>query len=153
MLMRTRRFHDPFAAMTRDMDRLFESMFSSPTRGVRAETRDRRFVAPMNLWEDADHVFVEMELPGVKLEDLEILVAGEELAIKGTREIDLPENARWLRRERGHGTFERKTTLPSEVDVDAVEATLRHGVLTVKLPKAEHRRPRKVAVQALSGTA
>ena len=151
MLARARLSRDPFAAMTRDMDRLFESMFTSAPRGLPVETQSRWFSAPMNLWEDDDHVFVEMELPGVKLEDIEILAASEELTVKGKREIDLPEDARWLRRERGTGAFERNTTLPSEVEVDAVEATQRNGVLTVKLPKAAHRRPRKVAIRALPG--
>jgi HSP20 family protein len=149
MLTRSRLSRDPFAAMTRDMDRLFESMFSSAVRATPTDQQSRWFSAPMNLWEDDSNVYVEMELPGVKLENIEILATGDELSIKGTREIQLPEEARWLRRERGAGSFERKTTLPSDVNVDDVQATLINGVLTVTLPKAEHRRPRKVAVKAL----
>ena len=151
MLTRSRFSRDPFAAMTRDMDRLFESMFSSAARTLAAEAQTPSLSAPMNLWEDDNTVYVEMELPGVKLEDLEILATGDELTIKGSRLFDAPENAKWLRRERGAGTFERNTSLPTEVNVDQVEAALRHGVLTVSLPKVERRRPRKVAVKALTG--
>ena len=70
---------------------------------------------------------------------------------KGSREVAIPDGAKVLRRERGSGTFERKTALPVEVDVDQVEATLRDGVLTVKLPKVAARRPRKVEIKALKG--
>ncbi|MDY7108880.1 MAG: Hsp20/alpha crystallin family protein [Planctomycetota bacterium] len=152
MLTRARRMTaDPLAALTGEMDRLFESMFSWPPRLQVTEKQPRWFSAPLNMWEDDNHVYAETELPGVKMDDLEILVTGDELRIKGTREIDLPENARVLRCERGSGSFERMTNLPSEIDVDKVEASLRNGVLTITLPKTEARRPRKVAVKAQAG--
>jgi len=152
MLTRARRSTtDPFVALTGEMDRLFESMFSWPPRLHVTEAQARWFSAPLNLWEDDQNVYAETELPGVKMDDLEILVTGDELRIKGKREIDLPKDARVLRCERGSGSFERMTNLPSEIDVDKVEASMRDGVLTVTLPKVEARRPRKVAVKALAG--
>lgn len=151
MMTRTRFTADPFAAMARDMDRLFESMFSVSGRsGPASERQAQFFSAPLNIWEDEDNVYAEMEVPGVKLNDIEILASGEELTIRGSRDVELPENAKWLRRERGTGAFERKTALPSDIDVEHVEAALRDGVLTITLPKTEARKPRRVAVKALN---
>jgi len=151
MLLSRRMNTDPFARLSRDMDRLFESMFSSTARPHSADVHGRWFSAPLNLWEDEETIHIEMEVPGVEMKDIEILTTGDELTIKGQREIAVPEDARVLRRERGTGTFERKTSLPIEVDVEKVEATLKDGVLTVKLPKVAARRPRRVEVKALQG--
>ena len=150
MLTRPRFNADPFAAMARDMDRLFESMFSVPSRSTTGERPAQFFSAPLNIWEDDENVYAEMEVPGVKLEDIEILASGEELTVRGSRSFELPENGAWLRRERGAGEFERKTALPSDIDVEKVEAALRDGVLTITLPKSEARKPRRVAVKALN---
>lgn len=141
---------DPFMALTRDMDRLFESMFMPTGRLNPAEPQPRWISAPLNISEDENNVYVETEIPGVKLDNIEILASSDELTIKGSREVSLPENARWLRRERSAGSFERKTTLPSEIDVEKVEAQLRDGVLMLTMPKVEAERPRKIAVKALT---
>jgi HSP20 family protein len=150
MLLTVRRGTDPLAGLARDMDRLFESMFSYAPRPLGSEAHARWFSAPLNLWEDDENVYVETEVPGVKLEDIEILAVGDALSIKGQRNYEFPENAKVLRRERGFGSFERKTSLPTEIDVDKVQASLRDGVLTVTLPKVAARKPRKVQVKALT---
>jgi HSP20 family protein len=151
MLTRTLLPRDPFRTLGREMDRLIESMFAGTPRLLTPEVRTRWFSAPMNIWEDDENVFVETEVPGVKMEAIEILATGDELTIKGERQIEYPEDANVLRRERGWGSFERKTTLPTEIDVEKVQAVLRDGVLTITLPKVEQRRPRRVQVKALTG--
>ncbi len=80
------------------------------------------------------------------MEDLEVLVSGNEVTITGERKIREPESANWHRRERSQGRFSRTLTLPWEVDADKVQATLRDGVLSVRLPKAESAKPKKVKV-------
>lgn len=151
MLTRTMLSADPFERLNRSMDRLFESMFSPVGRVRSGETSVRWFSAPLNLWEDESNIYIETEVPGVKLEDIEILATGDELSIKGERTIEYGDDVKLLRRERGSGRFERKTALPVEVDVDQVQATLRDGVLSVTLPKVAQRRPKKVQVKALTG--
>jgi len=90
---------------------------------------------------------VEAELPGLKMSDLEILVTGEDqLSIRGVRKTPSNEGGMWLRQERGLGQFSRLFDLPIGVDVERVEASLKNGVLTIKLPKREDEKPRKITV-------
>jgi HSP20 family protein len=101
----------------------------------------------LNVWEDADHVYAEAELPGLKLEDLEIYVTGgNTLSVKGERKQPATEGA-WHRQERGFGSFARVITLPVNVDADKVEAKLSHGLLTITLPKAAVAKARKITVK------
>jgi HSP20 family protein len=101
----------------------------------------------LNLWEDGDKLIAEAEVPGLKLEDIELLAVGTELTIKGRRpEINEP-NVSVHRHERGVGEFSRTITLPMQIDSGKVEATLRDGVLTIVLPKAEPARARKIPVK------
>ena len=107
-----------------------------------------RAYPPVNVWEDADSVHVEAELPGLDIKDLEIYVtAGNQLTIKGERKPPTPEQSVWHRQERGFGTFVRVLTLPFEVDRDKVEARLENGVLLVKLAKHAAAKPRKITVK------
>jgi HSP20 family protein len=102
----------------------------------------------LNVWEDANEVFVEAELPGLDLKDLEIYVTGgNQLTIKGERKPNLPEKGQWHRQERAVGKFSRSLTLPFPVNADKVDARLENGVLLVKLPKHESARPRKITVK------
>jgi HSP20 family protein len=101
----------------------------------------------LNVWEDADHVFVEAELPGMKLEDIEIYVTGgNTLSVKGDRKQPNTEGT-WHRQERGFGSFARVITLPVNVEADKVEAKFSLGLLTITLPKAAVSKPRKIAVK------
>jgi HSP20 family protein len=103
----------------------------------------------LNAWETGDCYYVEAELPGLVLEDLEIYMAdASTLAIKGQRKAPELASGQWHRQERAFGTFERSFALPGSVNADEVEASLRHGVLTIKLPKAAELRPRKIEVKA-----
>jgi HSP20 family protein len=102
----------------------------------------------LNLWEDADNLYAEAELPGLSLDDLEIYVTGgNHLSIKGKREVPESDKAAWHRRERGYGQFARALTLPHDVDADKVEAEFRNGVLCIKLPKREESKPRRIEVK------
>jgi HSP20 family protein len=107
----------------------------------------------LNAWNDESSLYVEAEVPGLGLEDLEVAVVGDELTISGERR-DVPEDGvAHHRRERGVGTFSRRVRLPFAVDAGAVEAQLQHGVLTVTLPKAPELRPRRIEVKVAAGGA
>jgi HSP20 family protein len=103
---------------------------------------------PLNVWEDGDSLYAEAELPGIKHEDLEITVMAGDLTIQGRRSTLATEGVTFHRQERGAGTFNRVVRLPVEVDAQRVEATIRDGVLLVKLPKAESAKPKKITVRA-----
>lgn len=103
----------------------------------------------LNRWEDDDFIYAQAELPGLKLNDLEITVTGDnQLTIKGTRKQTAPEKVEWHRQERDFGSFERVLSLPASVDASKVEARLDNGVLTIKLAKSESVKPRKITVKA-----
>jgi len=100
---------------------------------------------PLNLWEDDKNLYVEAELPELELTDLEIFVKGDnQLSIKGERKQPDRGNGTWHRRERGHGRFSRIGELPQYVDSDKVTAELRHGVLTITLPKRKEAKARRI---------
>ena len=142
MLTRMTNDFAPLFRLQNEMNRLFEDFFED----VPATRPYGRQYPAMNLWEDGDAAYVESELPGLTLEDLDVTVRGNELTLAGERKIAEQKEVNWHRRERGYGRFTRTLQIPWEIDADKVEATLRDGVLTVKLPKAESAKPRKVKV-------
>ncbi|MFO0903895.1 MAG: Hsp20/alpha crystallin family protein [Pirellulales bacterium] len=102
----------------------------------------------VNLWEDADAVYVESELPGLDAGDVELFVAGRQLTIQGERQAPTVDKGVWHRQERGFGKFRREVELPTDVDAGAVEAEFKLGVLLVRLPKRIDLRPRKIVVKS-----
>jgi HSP20 family protein len=102
----------------------------------------------MNVWANEDGAIVTAELPGVDVEALDISVVENALTVSGARELDLPEDATFHRRERGYGKFARSFQLPFRVDAGAVEATFDKGVLSITLPRTEEDKPRKITIKA-----
>ena len=131
-----------------EMDRLFSDFFETAPRSSSRVLWDDGNPA-LNLWEDDSSFYAEAELPGLKMDDLEILVVKNELTVKGERKNGEPAGATYHRRERSTGPFTRVVRLPAEVDSEKVHAALRDGVLTITLPKAEAAKPRKIPVVAL----
>ena len=121
---------------------LMENLWS----GVRAG-EDGPWVPSVDLEETDDAWIVEAEVPGVRREDVNVEVGDSELVISG--DIKERERKGILRhRTRRTGRFEYRVTLPGHPDPEAVEASLADGVLTVRVPKPEEARPRRVDVQA-----
>ena len=112
------------------------------------EAESREFPA-LNVWEDPDAFYVEAELPGFKIEDVELTVVGSTLTMKGERKLDAPEAGVWHRRERASGPFTRVLELDAEIDSEKLDAAFKNGVLTVKLPKAAAAKPRKIEIKRL----
>ncbi len=102
----------------------------------------------LNAWEDADHIVVEAELPGLSMDDVEVTLTHDHLTIRGERPAVSPDDVRALQRERFAGVFERTIALPASVEADGVEATLHDGVLIVRMPKSDHSRRRRIDVKA-----
>jgi HSP20 family protein len=134
----------PIEQLRHDMDRLFSGFLGGAVPG--GWTLGGRSRPAVNVWEDSGALYAELELPGVKNDQLELSVAGGELSIKVERPNVEQEGVTYHRRERGGGSFARVLRLPVEVNTDKVEAELVNGVLTLTLPKSEAARPRKIEV-------
>jgi len=130
--------------LRREMSDLFTDVFRGlPFDGF---SQARGFPA-LNIWEDAERVHAEAELPGLSMGDIEVLVVGDELTIKGSRKAAEGKDLTYHRQERGAGEFSRTVTLPYEIDAERVDAVLKDGVLMLTLPKAEKARPKKITVK------
>ncbi len=148
MLTRRTNGMDPINALRGEVEHLFdEFLHGAPGRSRFGWPMSPAFPA-LNIWEDEHNVRVEAELSGLKLEDLDISVVGNELTIKGERKARQPEDVVYHRRERGTGAFSRVLRLPVDIDANRVEASLKNGVLTITLPKAEAAKPRKIQIKA-----
>ena len=135
----------PFGELSREIERLFDDLGAGL---VRSPLWRSGAWPTLNAWDSGEALFVEAEVPGVGQDDLEISAIGNELTIKGRREAMEGQDLTCHRRERGTGDFTRVLTLPAEIDSDKVEAQLKDGVLTLRLPKAESAKPRKITVNA-----
>ena len=128
---------EPF---TREVDRLFDTFFGQ-------EREARRWVPPMDLVEAEDHFVLKADLPGLTDGDVKIEVADNTLMISGERKAEHEQTERgWYRIERSFGSFSRSLTLPDGVDPDAINAEFHNGVLSVRIPKPEERKPRRIEI-------
>lgn len=102
-------------------------------------------MAPLSLWEDAQAVNLEMDVPGIALEDLDVAIHKGRLTIKGRRKAAAPAPD-FTYQERYFGEFERSVMLNEWVDPTSIEATLRDGVLRLKLSKKPEAQRQKIAI-------
>ena len=130
---------------TERMRRMLDQTFGSFGWPSPVETRGW---SPLVDIEEADDAYVvEAELPGVKREDVNIELVGNELTING--EIKQRERKGALRRQtRRTGRYEYRVALPNHVDGDKIDANLKDGVLTVRVPKSERAQRRKIEVKS-----
>ena len=127
------------------MNRLFTDFDRSYGEGNRWRLGDGS--PRTNLYDDGNTFEIKAEVPGLSKEDLNIKIQGNYLEMSGTRKSDAPEGYKSHRTERGAATFTRSFTLPADVDVEKVDATLKDGILTLSLPKAEAAKPKQIAVK------
>jgi len=128
---------EPF---TREIDRVFDAFFGQTDQG-------RRWVPPVDLVEAEDHFVLKADLPGLAEGDVNIEVQDGTLTISGERAAEHEEREKgWYRIERSFGRFSRSLTLPDGVDPDRIAASFDHGVLEVRIPKPEQRKPRRIEI-------
>jgi HSP20 family protein len=134
---------DPFTALQREMNRMFEEFH----RGLGLAPLGREtwggFTPLVNVTENDKEVCVTAELPGMEEKDIEISVSRNALSIKGEKAEEHETKERnYYRMERSFGSFEREVALPVEIDADKAEAVFKKGVLCITLPKTkEAQRP------------
>jgi HSP20 family protein len=133
MLMRT----DPF----RELDRLSQQVFG--TQGTVA----RPAVMPMDAWRDGDTFIVELDLPGVAPDSIDLDVERNVLTVKAERP-SRDNDTELIAAERPRGVFSRQLILGDTLDTERVAASYDAGVLTLRIPVAEQAKPRKITISS-----
>jgi HSP20 family protein len=131
-----------------EIDRLFEGFF--PTRtGNGNEALESAVWAPRtDLSETEDAYFIHLDLPGLNKKDVEINFHDGTLSISGERRAEETEKDRkFVRVERSYGRFYRAFTLPQTVKTDGIQANFDNGVLTIRVPKVEEAKPRRIDIK------
>ncbi len=133
------------------MDRLFEDSVVWPRWAFGPDTLTSVLAnMPMDMYENQDEVIVNVALPGVKSEDLNIQFNDGRLLIDANIPAPKLENVTWHYREVMYGEYHREIALPVRVNTDKVEATLHDGFLTLHLPKADEVKPKKIQIKTVA---
>jgi HSP20 family protein len=112
------------------------------------EDRYGDWAPPVDIFERGDDLVIRAELPGLKIEDIDIRVENGNLVLRGERKHEKETDDRKVYRlERVYGTFTRRFALPTSVDASKISAVYRIGVLEVVLPKADEAKERKVEIK------
>jgi len=138
---------DPLDSLThiqREMSDLLDFLSSTPPKGTYINTE----FPPIIVSTSGDNVIVRAEIPGIKVNDLDVQVVNDVLTIKGERKTSIEvSKMTYLRRERPYGTFARAIILPERVDAEKVTASYKNGVLVVTLTKVTESKPKQVIIK------
>jgi HSP20 family protein len=134
-------FPKPFDVVPREMDELVGQFFGNGNGHAHVGMQ-----APAALWEEDGRWCVEVDLPGVAQEDVEVTLEKNTLSIAAERKA--PEDRKFWHQERSYGKIQRLITLPESVDPNSIEAELKDGVLHLALSKRPETQPKKIAIKA-----
>lgn len=109
---------------------------------------ERAILPPVDIFEDDTGITVQADMPGVSKERLDIQIDSDTLSIEGKADIPMPEDMEALYAEVRSTRYQRSFSLSSELDGDKADASLKDGVLTLRIPKRELYQPRKIKVLA-----
>jgi HSP20 family protein len=129
---------DPFFS---EFDRVTERLFGT------AEATRAGAAMPMEVLRRGDEMLVRIDLPGVTTDAVDVSVDGRTLTVQATRQAHEEAGDVYYVRGPLYGTMRRQLTLPDVVDVDRIEAHFDHGVLTLRVPVAEHAKPRRIEIR------
>jgi HSP20 family protein len=142
---------DPWLEFLYNLERRMGRVFNEPMTGFDWQLGDAATAAwtpVVDIFEEPEVLRITAEVPGVKPENVKILVEGNLLTIQGAKEQVAEAKAEKVHRyERIYGTFERTFTLPATVDAAHIKANYEMGVLTLTLPKVEKAKPRQITVE------
>jgi HSP20 family protein len=136
--------YEPFRELE-DIQEHLNELLRSTWPGAPVDEIVRPWVPPVDIEETDDEWILEAELPGVDKKDINVEVRDSDVVISG----DIKERERkgvLRRRTRKTGQFEFRVTLPGPADADAITADVKHGVLTVRIPKPDEARARRIEV-------
>ncbi|MGI8920901.1 MAG: Hsp20/alpha crystallin family protein [Solirubrobacteraceae bacterium] len=133
------------SSLQNEMNRLFSTFFDTPSNGGMPVSP--RWVPAMDLVEEGDTYVLRADLPGLDEEDVSIELEDRVLTLSGERKLEHEDHREgYARFERAYGSFTRSLTLPQGVDPEGIAASFEKGVLEVRVPKPEERKPRRVAI-------
>lgn len=136
---------DRLSDLRNEIDRLFDAPFSELAR---VSPLLSGWAPALDMHEDRDNIYVKVELPGMKREEIDLQLHEHTLLISGERRAEnKEEDTEVYRSERYVGRFQRSVQLPRPVDATKVKAQYRDGILTVMLPKAEEAKPKHIDVK------
>ena len=139
----------PFGLLHKDVDDLFEGFFSDFHRGLPYFSDSKKFIPKININDSDTEISVEMELPGMKQEDVDIEVKNNRLVVSGEKHIE-KKDKKSSYYESSYGSFYRSIPLTEEIERENVKAKLKDGILTVTLPKTAKAQSevRKIAIES-----
>jgi HSP20 family protein len=135
--------------MRREMDRMLDGVARLGVGDSAA------WVLPTEVRETSEELRFDIELPGLRPEDIELTVENNVLTVAGEKKLERDEEkdeGEYRLFERRYGRFSRSFTIPQIVDANAINAKYDHGVLTVRLPKHEASRPRRIEIGGSENT-
>jgi HSP20 family protein len=130
----------PFYGTSNPFDRLLESLWTPLSISQRSLA-----YPPLNISEDAESIYVQCEIPGMDIGDLELTLTDSSLVIKGERKA---AKGKYYRQERPTGFFQRVVNIQAAISRDKVAAKMKNGLLEVVIPKAEESKPKKISIDA-----
>ncbi len=139
--------YNPFneaVSLREAMDRLFEDSFISPRFGGIVSTRG----AGANLYETAEGYTLQVPMPGVQPENVDITVQQDTVSLKWETKVEIPEHATAHWSGFQSGKYQQSFTLPAPINSEGVEARYNDGILTLNLPKVEHAKARTIKINA-----
>jgi HSP20 family protein len=144
------RYNQPasFMPLSEAVDRLFREAFTWPRLFGDVWPSTSRLGLSSNLYETGDSYIMQVPLPGVKVEELDITAHDNVLTLRGKTEVMVPEDAQSIWVGMGGGEFREEVTLPGEVNADQASAEYHDGILTLTLPKTERARVHQIKVGA-----
>ena len=129
------------------MDRLFQDFFGPSTGGGSQQAGMPSYMLPIDVREAGNWYEVQAPVPGFKPDEVEVTFADGVLNIKAEHSEETSrEQGGYLRREVAYGNYQRSIQLPGDIEEDEISADFEHGVLIVKVPKAQRPEPKKIQV-------
>lgn len=119
----------------------------SKQKTAATEEQERALLPPVDIFENASGITVQADMPGVSRERLEVHIDNDTLSIEGRAETPMPEGMEALHADVRSTLYRRNFSLSSELDGEKIEAGLKDGVLTLRIPKREAHKPRRIEVQ------
>jgi HSP20 family protein len=141
---------DPFKEITTLQDRMSRVFEEALGRSHRPDEDyiSGSWIPSVDVRETSDSLVIQAELPGIEPDAVQVSVENGVLCLKGSRSFEkAAEGETYHRVERAYGAFERSFTLPTNVNAEKIEATYKHGILTLTLPKREEAKPRSISIK------